>query len=374
MEDNNKEKMAIGLMSGTSLDGIDAAIIKSDGSYARRWGEPYHMSYSKDQRTKLKAALKAARAEGKPTKNNDLINEVEDLLTELHVDVVGKIIELNNLETDDVDVVGFHGQTLLHDPDQDWSWQIGDGKLLAEKIRIPVVNDFRRYDVENGGQGAPLVPVYHQSLFHGTKDQFPVALINFGGVANITWIGGESPDQLMAFDTGPANALLDDWIRSKTDYIYDQDGMFSAKGTVHQKLVDKWMDNKYFDLLPPKSLDRDDFNVDEVTALSIEDGAATLCAFSVAALKVASKQCPTAVKNWYVCGGGVHNPTIMTMLNNALEGDVRPVSSLGYNGDYIEAEAFAYLAIRRLYDLPITFPGTTGISKPSPGGILNNLD
>ena len=372
MKDNNKEKLAIGLMSGTSLDGIDAAIIKSDGTDVRRWGKPYHMTYSNAQRARLKDALRAARDEGKPTTGNELINDTERLLTDLHVDAVLKVLELNDLQSGDVDVIGFHGQTLLHGPDQGWSWQIGNGKRLAEKLKIPVVNDLRRFDVEHGGQGAPMVPIYHQSLVCGVTDQFPVALINFGGVANITWIGGEGSDDLLAFDSGPANALLDDWIRKHTDYIYDQDGMFSREGKVHQEIVDRWMENGYFKLPPPKSLDRDDFNVGEVDKLSLEDGAATLAAFSVAALKVASTLCPAPVKNWYVCGGGAHNPTIMKMLNDALEGEVKPVNSLGFDGDYIEAEAFAYMAVRRLYELPITFPGTTGISAPSTGGIINN--
>ncbi|HRW29205.1 MAG: anhydro-N-acetylmuramic acid kinase [Alphaproteobacteria bacterium] len=371
MKNGNAELTAIGLMSGTSLDGIDAALIKSDGQSIKRFGRPFHMTYSRGQRDQLKAALKAAREAGRPTSSNNLINETEQLITALHAEVIRELLKQNNLETHDVDVIGFHGQTLLHGPDDGWSWQIGDGRKLAEMLEIQVVNDLRRNDVEHGGQGAPMVPVYHQAIVRDIADSFPVGLINFGGVANITWIGGRDTDNLLAFDTGPANALLDDWIRKHTDYIYDQDGMFSKKGTVHREILSEWMKNKYFEIKPPKSLDRDDFNVDEVNELSLEDGAATLAAFSVEALKVASGQCPEPVKKWYVCGGGAHNPTIMKMLEDALACDVRPISDLGFNGDFIEAEAFAYLAVRHLYNLPITFPGTTGISKPSTGGILN---
>lgn len=365
------EKIAIGLMSGTSLDGIDAALVKSNGVDVKRFGKPYHMTYSKDQRSKLKRVLKEARKEGSPTASNDLINDMEKQLTDLHVDAVMKVIELNGLRREDVDVVGFHGQTLLHGPEHGWSWQIGDGKRLAEKLKIPVVNDLRRLDVEHGGQGAPLVPIYHQSLVRKCCNSFPVGLVNFGGVSNITWIGGDDATDLLAFDTGPGNALLDDWIRKNTDYIYDKDGVFSAKGTVDHDLINKWMSHKYFKTLPPKSLDRDDFIVDEVNDLSLENGAATLAAFSVATIKEGAKLCPSPVKHWYVCGGGAHNPTIMRMLDSALTGTVEAVSALGVDGDYVEAEAFAYLAVRRIYDLPITFPGTTGISVPSTGGILN---
>ncbi|MCL4168732.1 UNVERIFIED_CONTAM: hypothetical protein GTU68_011140, partial [Idotea baltica] len=318
-----------------------------------------------------KRALKEARREIRPTDINEHVNATEQLITDLHVEVVNNLLKLNNLSSEDIDVIGFHGQTLLHGPEEGWSWQIGDGERLSRELGIMVVSDLRGFDVAHGGQGAPLLPVYHRSLFAGQNVKYPVGLINFGGVANITWIGGEGADDLIAFDTGPANALLDDWIRKNTDQIYDLDGKISAKGKVHQDLIDRWMNNDYFKLPPPKSLDRDDFNVDEVNALSLEDGAATLAAFSVECLKLAASQCPFTVKNWYVCGGGAHNPTIMAMLNTALGGNVEPVAAIGFDGDYIEAEGFAYMAVRKLYELPITFPGTTGISSPSTGGVLN---
>ncbi|MEZ5756929.1 MAG: anhydro-N-acetylmuramic acid kinase [Emcibacteraceae bacterium] len=371
MKNGNTELTAIGLMSGTSLDGIDAALIKSDGQSIRRFGRPFHMTYNREQRDQLKAALKEARNAGKPTNANKLINDTEQLITALHAEVVRELLKQNNLKTTDIDVIGFHGQTLLHGPNEGWSWQIGDGEKLSKMLNITVVNDLRRYDVEHGGQGAPMVPVYHQAIVREIAEDFPVGLINFGGVANITWIGGRDSENLLAFDTGPANAMLDDWIRKHTDYIYDQDGKFSKKGIVNREILSGWMKNKYFEIKPPKSLDRDDFNVDEVNRLSLEDGAATLAAFSVEALKVASGQCPQPVKKWYVCGGGAHNLTIMKMLKEALACDVGPISDLGFDGDFIEAEAFAYLAVRHLYNLPITFPGTTGISKPSTGGIVH---
>lgn len=372
MADNNRPiKLAIGLMSGTSLDGIDAALIKSDGETVERFGEAFHMDYSNEMRSRLKTTLSEARAEKKPTDKNTLINETEQILTDLHYVVVSELLELNALKADDIDVIGFHGQTLLHGPDEGWTWQIGLGARLAKRLGITVVNDIRRYDVEHGGQGAPMVPVYHQSILKGRLSDYPAALINIGGVSNITWIGSDETGAMVAFDTGPGNALLDDWVREKTDLPYDIDGMISAKGKVDVGLVRCWMENDYFDVEPPKSLDRDDFDVSEASALSLEDGAASLCAFTVATIKAGAAKCPATVKNWYVCGGGAHNPVIMKMLGDALEGSVETINALGFDGDYIEAEAFAYMAVRKLYDLPITFPGTTGISEPATGGVIN---
>jgi len=368
---NNKQKLAIGLMSGTSLDGIDAALIKSDGVSVERFGIAFNRPYRKHEYVILKNTLREARREGQPTNKNTHINKTTMMITDLHIEVVRNLLIQNDLLPIDIDVIGFHGQTLLHGPDEGWSWQIGDGNRMSKELGILVVSDFRQYDVSHGGQGAPLVPVYHKSLFSGSGLEYPIGLINFGGVANLTWIGSDDTNDLIAFDTGPANALLDDWVRKNTDYIYDKDGIFSQRGTIHHKLIEKWMDNDYFKQPPPKSLDRDYFNVDEVNSLSLEDGAATLVAFSVACLKEAISMYPKKVNNWYVSGGGAHNPTIMTMLNEVLGNNVKTLNTIGLDGDYIEAEAFGHLAVRRLYDLPITFPRTTGISLPSTGGVIN---
>ena len=368
---NNKQKLAIGLMSGTSLDGIDAALIKSDGVNVMHYGIPLSRPYDRHEHGILKITLSEARCEGQPTNKNTNINETSKMITDLHIEVVKTLLRQNDLSPIDIDVIGFHGQTLLHNPGEGWSWQIGDGNQLSKELGIQVVSDFRKYDVSNGGQGAPLVPVYHKAVFSGRGVKYPIGLINFGGVANVTWIGSDKTDDLIAFDTGPANALLDDWVRRNTDYIYDKDGIFSQHGTIHQGLIEKWINNDYFKQPPPKSLDRDYFNVDEVNSLSLEDGAATLAGFSVACLKEAINIYPKKVNNWYVSGGGAHNPTIMTMLNEVLGENVKTLNTIGLDGDYIEAEAFGYMAVRRLYDLPITFPGTTGISSPSTGGVIS---
>lgn len=361
-------------MSGTSLDGIDVAFIKSDGTSVERLYQPFHLAYSPQEKQQLTKGLEQAKKEIKPTHNNDFINQLEELVTVLHVKAVRSALEINALQTHDIDIIGFHGQTLLHKPDQGWSWQIGSGKNLSNQLNMSVVNDFRRYDVEHGGQGAPLVPIYHQALLKNLSCDYPVAFVNIGGVANMTWIGGQFNDDILAFDTGPGNALIDDWVRSKSDLIYDKDGIFSAKGKVDQTLLKQWLDQDYFSMLPPKSLDRDQFDVSDIKSLNIEDGAATLCAFSAHTIKKAQNLCPKLPKTVFICGGGVHNPTIMNLLQSELSGEVASVNDLGLNGDFIEAEAFAYLAIRSLYDLPITFPGTTAISKPSSGGVFNSPD
>lgn len=366
--DKNKEVLAIGLMSGTSLDGVDAAIIKTDGNQVIRFGKACHIPYTVEQREQLQEAFARAKRENNPNVRSNSILIAEGVINRLHLDAINEIISINQLQKNDIEVIGFHGQTLLHKPEKGWSWQIGDGSELAENTGIKVVNDFRRFDVENGGQGAPLVPIFHRALLPNDETDFPVALLNIGGVANLTWFNGRDPNDMVAFDTGPGNALLDDWIRKHSDLPYDKDGEISSKGNVQEILVNDLMNHDYFKEMPPKSLDRDAFDVSSLSMLSVEDGAATLIAFTVNAIKMAEVMCSDFVKKWYVCGGGAHNPTMMQMLSDELYGDVESISSIGFDGDYVEAEAFAYLAVRKLYDLPITFPGTTGIRVPSTGG------
>ncbi len=371
LAEKNKIITAVGMISGTSLDGIDASIIKSDGETVERTGKVFHRPYKREEQELLKEALAEARKEGRPTTDNRLINKAEALVSKLHSAVVNNLLAESRLAHEDIDIVGFHGQTILHGPDEGWTWQIGDGAKLARSLGIPVVNDLRSNDMAHGGEGAPLACIYHHVVASQNDVDYPIAMLNMGGVGNITWIGGPDPEKMLAFDTGPANALLDDLVRRHTDLPYDRGGEISAKGMVDREMVSRWMQNPYFKQPIPKSLDRDEFNVDAVNALPLEDGAATLCAFSVECVRVAEEMCPAPVKHWYVCGGGAHNPVIMSMLSDALDGSVEPVDVLGFEGDYIEAEAFALMAIRKLYDLPNSFPGTTGVSRPVTGGVLN---
>ncbi|MCF6214741.1 MAG: anhydro-N-acetylmuramic acid kinase [Emcibacter sp.] len=374
MNFSKKQFLAIGLMSGTSMDGVDCALIKSNSHTAKAIGKAVHLPYSADMRRDIANAMTEAQQLGKPCLQNERLNKLEVKLTNIHAEAVREILSENNLNPKDIEVVGFHGQTLLHRPDQGWSWQIGDGQHLANMVNISVVNDFRRHDVENGGQGAPFVPVYHQALIkarmaQGLEVRWPIALINIGGVSNITWLHNVGEQQMLAFDTGPGNAFIDDWVKKHTGEPMDIDGALAAKGRVDHGLVKKWLENDYFTLPPPKSLDRRGFNVTGLEKLSLEDGAATLLDFTVKTIQIALEYCPQRPRYIYICGGGRHNKTLMSKLQK-MDISVDSVENLGWNGDFLEAEAFAFLACRHLSGLPITFPGTTGIHQPSPGGKL----
>lgn len=371
MNSSKDQFLAIGLMSGTSMDGVDCALIKSDGHTAKAILKTIHISYSAQLRREISQAMEEAVSLAHPSRQNEKIDQLEQKLTDIHVIAVKQILEINNLNHTDIDVVGFHGQTLLHKPDDGWTWQIGDGQYLADKVQIKVVNDFRRQDVEGGGQGAPLVAIYHHALINALDEpEYPVAIINIGGVGNITWIGSEGEGRMLAFDTGPGNAFLDDWVKQHTGDPMDRDGALAAKGDVDLALLEDWLTNSYFYQTPPKSLDRNSFNLKGVERLSLEDGAATLLEFTVKAIEIALSHCPQSPKHIYICGGGRHNKTLMGRLDK-LNIQVSAVEDLGWDGDFLEAEAFAYLACRHLLNLPITFPGTTGINQPSPGGKLS---
>ena len=344
---------SLGLMSGTSLDGIDAAIIKTDGEEIHRTEHFLTIPYEDSLREKLFSVIK--------TQKN--IEEVEKLLTEAHADAVKALLEKAGLSKDDIDVIGFHGQTIDHQPDKGITKQIGDGKLLAELTGINVVNDFRSADVKDGGQGAPLAPLYHQAILK--EEAKPIAVLNIGGVANVTYVGR---DELIAFDTGTGNAMLNDWVKKHTGDEFDEDGKYAAQGTVNQEVIKKLLKHPYFSKEPPKSLDRNDFSIDTLPEdISLEDGAATIVDFMVKSIIRSCQYYPEKPKKWYVCGGGRHNKLIMEKLSENLE-DVQKIESLGLNGDAIEAEAFAFLAVRSLNKMPITLATTTGVKTPSATG------
>ena len=357
---------AVGLMSGTSLDGIDVALIRTDGERVLESGPSETYAYDDAFRERLRRHLG-----GKGSASAIAATETE--LTERHARAVQKLLRDSGIHASHVGIVGFHGQTILHAPAERRTWQIGDGALLAEKLGLPVVNDFRSADVAAGGQGAPFVPVYHRALAHDLER--PLCVLNLGGVANITWIGpGETrggAGELIACDTGPANALLDDWIAARADASHDADGRFSAAGTVDRARLDALLAHPYFALKPPKSLDRDAFDISPLEGLSLEDGAATLAAFTVETVARVVPHLPQAPRRWLVGGGGRHNPTLMRGLTAALGVPVDGVDAAGWDGDALEAQAFAYLAVRSALGLPLSFPGTTGVPRPMTGGHLN---
>jgi anhydro-N-acetylmuramic acid kinase len=256
---------------------------------------------------------------------------------------------------------------VLHKPGEQLTVQLGLGGLMAELTRCPVVFDMRAADVGAGGQGAPLVPVYHRALAAKLPAR-PVAIVNIGGVANVTWIGRDGA--LIAFDTGPGNALIDDWVLKKTGLTYDDGGRMAASGKVHDDVVRFCLGHSFFSAPPPKSLDRNAFVWDVIEWMSVEDGAATLTALTARAIAKAREHFPEQPELWVIGGGGRKNRTLMSEIAGSVENAVVPAEAAGLNGDSIEAEAWAYLAVRSLKGLPITFPGTTGVAEPMTGGVL----
>ena len=346
---------AIGLMSGTSIDGVDVAWLSTDGERIGETGPFATYPYSDEERGIIRSAL------GESSAPEPAVRAV----TEAHVRAVAAFLDDHPGLRDETDVVGFHGQTIFHDPANRLTVQIGDAQALADGIGLPVVHDFRSADVAEGGQGAPLAPLYHLALA-GELEQ-PLAVLNLGGVGNVTWIGPDASP--IAFDTGPANALIDDWIGAHGGGCFDEDGRTAAAGKVDGSRLRDWLTDPYFLRLPPKSLDRNDFAV-TAEGLSLADGAATLTAFTVETVALALNHMPSPPRRWLVTGGGRLNAHIMSELAKRLGVPVEPVEAVGWNGDALEAQAFAYLAVRSLRGLPLSLPTTTGVPRPIPGGRL----
>ncbi|HKS64316.1 MAG TPA: anhydro-N-acetylmuramic acid kinase [Xanthobacteraceae bacterium] len=365
---------AIGLMSGTSMDGIDVALIETDGETVTRFGPSAAHVYQDHEVVLLRAAMEAAPALTARDQRPGVIAEAETMSTVLHARAVNTFLTANAIDRSTIDVVGFHGQTILHRPKDKLTVQIGDGARLAAETGLAVAYDFRAADVAAGGQGAPLVPVYHRALARSLDRPHPIAILNLGGVANITVIDGETDP--IACDTGPANALIDDFFRERTGASRDQDGATAAKGHVDEAAVARLLAHRFFAQPFPKSLDRNDFR-EWVAAhaglakKSTEDGAATLTALTAASVARIVAVLPRAPTSWIVAGGGARNPTLMRMLAERLApARVETADQAGWSADALEAQAFAFLAVRSLKRLPLTFPTTTGVPKPLTGGVL----
>ena len=358
---------AIGLMSGTSMDGIDIALIETDGEVRVMRGPRASVAYPETFRTDLKAAIADAKGLSDRTARPGRLAAIEQDLTSRHAEAVLAFMGQHGIEPAALDCIGFHGQTVLHRPDIGVTVQLGDGAELARRTGVDVVYDLRAADCAAGGQGAPLVPVYHRAIV-AHMPQRPVAIVNIGGVANITWIGRDG--RLIAFDTGPGNALIDDCMRARTTQAYDKDGAAAANGRVEPRAVAAYLNYPYFSHPPPKSLDRGAFPIEIVEGMTVNDGAATLTDFTAAAIAKAREHLPEEPELWIIAGGGAHNKTLMSMLAGRVETAVAPAEMLGFDGQMLEAEAWAYLAVRSLKRLPITFPGTTGAPEPMSGGVI----
>ncbi|MGU3495707.1 anhydro-N-acetylmuramic acid kinase [Xanthobacteraceae bacterium A53D] len=364
---------AIGLMSGTSMDGIDAALIETDGETVSWLGSSLTLPYDAATRALLEGAMADARGVNARDDRPGRLAEAERRITTLHAQAVQALMETLRLAPSDIDVVGFHGQTVIHRPDARLTVQIGLGQALADALRIPVVADFRAADVAAGGQGAPLVPVFHQALVRGLELPAPVAVLNIGGVANVTVLDGTADP--IACDTGPGNALIDDFMAERTGRPYDESGRAAAAGRVDEDAIKAVLAHPFFAAPPPKSLDRNEFRAFvaghlNLSGLSTEDGAATLTAITARTIAACVPLLPRAPKSWIVAGGGARNPTLLAMLETALGCPVRPAEAVGWSADALEAHAFGFLAVRSLRELPLTFPTTTGVPAPLGGGML----
>lgn len=365
---------AIGLMSGTSMDGIDVAALETDGETISRFGPAALHAYREDEVALLRRSLDEARSLTDRGARPGAVGEAERMITATHAGAVRAFLDANGIAPGSVDVIGFHGQTVLHRPDDRLTIQIGDGQALADETGIRVVYDLRAADVAAGGQGAPLVPVYHRALAAMLDRPHPIAVLNIGGVANVTFINGV-PDPY-ACDTGPGNALIDDFMRARNGASRDENGGAAARGRVDEAAVARVLRHSFFALKPPKSLDRNAFREwvadrAQLADKSLEDGAATLAAITAASVATIVPHLPETPRSWIVCGGGASNATLMRMLGERLSpAKVETANDAGWNADAIEAQAFAYMAVRSLRGLPITFSTTTGVPEPMSGGVV----
>ena len=357
---------SIGFMSGTSLDGIDVSIIKSDGENFVKIIDNHYINYNNKLRSKLAKIVDECTSEVKYKYLSKSIRQVEKEITILHAKLFDLITKKNS--TKKIDIIGFHGQTILHNPKKGYSFQIGDSKLLSKLTKTKVVSNFRENDIFNGGQGAPLTPLYHKLILLKIKSKFPAAIINIGGITNITYL--KNKNQLISFDTGPGNYLLDKWVKIKTGKNFDNKGLFSTSGKVNNKILGKYLNSPYYKKKLPKSLDVKDFNLKYLGKLNFIDGCATLSMVTIKSIILGINKLGKIPSLILVSGGGRKNKFIIINLKKLLNTSVHTIEKYNFNGDFIESQAFAYLAIRSYLKKIITFPSTTGVSKPSLGGRL----
>jgi anhydro-N-acetylmuramic acid kinase len=359
---------AIGLMSGTSMDGIDVALVRTDGGRSLERGASRSYPYDDEMRARLRTALDEAADIEERTARPGTLGAVEKDLTERHAAAVAAFLDETGTSRGAVDVIGFHGHTVMHRPEAKLTVQLGDGALLARLTGCQVVNDLRAADVAAGGQGAPLAPVYHRALALRLP-QRPVAFVNIGGVANVTWIG--SNGELLAFDTGPGNALMDDWALRHIGRPCDKDGALARSGTPDEAALRRYLAHPFFFQPVPKSLDRGSFTLEPLNGVDAATGAATLARVTAGAIARARAWFKAAATLWVICGGGRRNRFLMELLAWHLDAPVVPAEAIGIDGDSLEAEAWGYLAVRALKRQPITFATTTGAPKPLTGGVLH---
>ena len=365
---------SLGLMSGTSMDGIDASIIRSDGENEYESTFDEFFEYDQALYNDLVNLRNKINSANDIIVNSELVSEIERKITLYHAEICNKIINKSDYE---VDLIGFHGQTIFHDASQKISKQLGDGSLLSNLLKKDVIYNFRANDIANGGQGAPLAPIFHNLIIDKNKIELPVFILNIGGIANITIITSNKNDDLISYDIGPGNCLLDEWVRKHTSYRYDFNGKAASIGKIDEIILNQATEN-FENINKNKNLSFDikDFDLSFVRGLSYEDGLSTLTKFTSEiicdSISKNAKKDKTNKINLLVCGGGRKNLTLIENIRNKLPNNINLdlIDDYNINGDFIESQAFAYLAIRSLLKKEISFVKTTNVKKSCTGGIL----
>ncbi len=364
----NKNYYSLGLMSGTSMDGVDASIIRSDGKAQYKAILDNYFQYPKDifqDLTKLRDKIKSSKDLKRFEKQ---IKSIEKQITLFHAKVATEILRKSKVN---INFIGFHGQTIFHSAKEKISKQLGDGDFLSKHTKKTVIYNFRQNDLKNGGQGAPLTPIFHKLLKNKFKLKLPLAILNIGGVANVTFI--DIHNNMCSYDIGPGNCLIDQWIRINSKNNYDKDGKIASSGKINKSILTqalKNFENKVQDIHGPKSYDVKDFDLSFVRGLSLEDGAATLTEYTSEILCNLTRTCTGEDEDIIISGGGRKNRFLVKNIQEKINSPVKLIDDLGVDGDFIESQAFAYLATRSYLKLPISFPETTGVREPCTGGII----
>ena len=358
---------AIGLMSGTSVDGIDASIIQSDGEDKLRVLNNDFTAYDKKIISEIKDLKEKINSKKDIETNKNLILKIEKDITNLHANAVEKILKKT---TTKIDLVGFHGQTIYHNFNEKISKQLGDGELLSKKINLDIIYNFRENDIRNGGQGAPLTPIYHKLLRKKLNIELPILFINIGGISNLTYISKD--EKIISFDSGPGNCLVDEFLqlKSKNKIIYDKDGEIAMRGKCNDIILENYLNNNYFNLQPPKSLDVKDFSLSMIRGLSVDEAVSTLSEFTVRTIVDGLNFFKEKPKKIILMGGGRKNNYFFENISKKSKIKTIDINDLTYDGDFIESQAFAYLGIRSKLKKNISYPETTGVTKPCTGGLM----
>ena len=369
---NNIEQLitSIGLMSGTSGDGIDISIIQSDGEDHLNFLGNYYFQYSPRLKSEITALKEKILSKEDLKKNEKIIKDFEKKLTDVHAFSVNEALLKLNIPKKKINLVGFHGQTIFHSFRDKISKQIADGKLLSKLLNLDVVYDFRKEDINNGGQGAPLTPIYHSLIQKKIGIEQPVVFINIGGISNLTFIG--SDQKLKSFDTGPGNCLIDQFIKISSNYkiLYDNNGEIAFKGNSDEIILETYLNDPYYEIKPPKSLDINDFSISAIRGLSFENSVATLSELTSRTIVNSLFLLPEKPKKIILCGGGRKNKFIFERIKKLSKINTHNIDEFNFDGDFIESQAFAYLAIRSFLNKKISFPYTTGVAKSVSGGVL----